>query len=380
MTMFGSRLIRWLGVALSGMIAVVWSSGCCRGPSDDPDSTQEPEVAAIEQKPRKVAVLMSPEFAETASMEANSDAWYDTVFMYCTLRTNGFEDRDIYVLYAKGYDGFLVATDPEVWTPVSGATSGPHLYYEPPYCEAPTFAANAASTPKEITDFSTLHPNGHPFLNGRCLPQKLLECLATGCDAGQVSTIFDRPGEAIEKLDTDDFLLVWWRGHGAADVKTDGTEHALFSFSTGHSVSSIDVLQWLAAVDVKARLLLFETCNSSCATGGVDLTVSPTVLLTSAGCSETANNLYKPDVHHAVWSYWAAGGLLGTLPNGVSTTIADTTGSLQTVLLDPGGPVQGTYLEAQKATKALFTNQNPEIKDADLVAPTIEIDADKPAG
>ncbi len=114
------------------VVGVLLGSGCrstCTNPPPPPSAPTEG---------RKVAVLISTEYAEIMTNIYDADAWYDLVHTYCMLRANGFTDKNIWVLYAYGKDGFYrrrwfcSKPKPANYLP---ATSGPEVYFQQPFCQ-----------------------------------------------------------------------------------------------------------------------------------------------------------------------------------------------------------------------------------------------------
>ena len=319
-----------------------WFPSALGSPTPTPAAFIHPSNQSSRPDSRKVAVLIAGEYARSSDLKSNSGFWYDTVMMYCMLRENGYADEDIYVLYGHGQDGFYYPADPTPTptgstptpkpTPTGSATPPPTRYYEPPYCHN---SLPASGEWRKITDFPMVYSLNTDLKNGRCRPQDLFECLERGCFL-KGSRLNRFHGVSIEPLDENDFLFVWWRGHGSV-----GSDPGTFTMSlpAGSFVFGTDVVEWVQAIPAGSRLLVFETCCSGCLTKIVEDKYPPTVLLTSTGCDELSDVSYEPDVLHAVWSYWIAGTLSGFLPNGASTTIEDEeAGTEHTVRLGRGGP------------------------------------------
>ena len=359
-------------------------------PTPTPTPTSTPTSKAAGQEPdrspttvpRKVAVLIAGEYARSSEFRYNSGFWFDTVMMYCMLRENGYADEDIYVLYGHGQDGFYYPADPvptqtgptptPTPTPDQSATPSPELYYEPPFCHT---SAPASGTWGKITDFPMTYSSDRDIGgNGRCRPQELFECLEKGCFAGGLKSNRYH-GVNIEKLDANDFLFVWWRGHGSVD---DDPETFTMSLPFGASILGTDVIKWVQAIPAASRLLVFETCRSGCMTKIIKSKDPPTVVLAAARCNEFADADYEPDVLHGVWSYWVAGTLGGFLPNDASTTIKnEEAGTEHAVHLSRGGPVAVSYSESRQATEFLEEEQHPAIADKQSMAKSMMISVEE---
>jgi hypothetical protein len=362
---------------------VLFISGC-RSTCTDPQPAPPDSGTA-----RKVAVLISTEYAESMDNIYDADAWYDLVHTYCMLRANGFTDDNIWVLYAYGEDGFYRRRSscskpkPADFPP---ATDGPEVYYQQPFCQGLTDPAGGSlSVDRKITDIPLVLGRGSDLeKNGELRLERFFRCLESGCDPNVEFGFECKTLPYIQRLTRDDFLFVWWRGHGVRVEPTQGETSTVFSLTGGREISSETLVGWLANTEAKRCVLSVESCHSGC-TKDVLLAAenaaiaSRSVLLASSSCLKKSNRSYEPDVYHGVWSYWVAGSLQGWLPNGVSNVLGPT-GNQITIGLVKGGPIYSTFDEAAKATEFLLPSQNPEKADKNDLAKKTEMDNPDPAG
>lgn len=226
-------------------------------------------------EPRKVAVLISTGRTQADNTWYHSEYWYDLALTYRMLIDNGFTHDDIYVLYGDGTD-----------------FASTHTAYQNPY-----------SNP--ITDYA--------------------------CNRTNIQNIFNwlnggNAAEGIPALTTNDFLFVWWMGHGEGGAACDTT----FSVSTtNESVTDAELAQWTRLIPYRRRAFVFMTCHSG---GAIDnLQNATTVTLPSCTCTQGAYS-GNYDVVHGEWTYWVDGALRKLLPTGTavsSDTDADNLVSLQ---------------------------------------------------
>jgi len=326
--------------------------------------------------PRKVAVLVSTEKAESREVAFNAAFWYDTVLTYCTLRKNGFADEDIYVLYGHGEDGFYFPDGGTQPSDESGATASDpgEDYYMPPYCAD----AAGVGTAARITDFPMIYPATNTGRDGEASrPGDLLECLAKGCD--------DPTSDygTIKPLSKKDFLYVWWKGHGFHPGSDE--ESVSFQLPGGTWVTAAEVLGWLAKVRAGRRVLVFETCHSGCLAGTIDTADPPGILLASSRCGETSSNGYRPlgDVTHGVWTYWVDCNLQGQMPNPPpENRIKLSDGTTMKVDLSLGDPLDQVFDQSATLVGKVTTRkpQTPLKKDECELAPLTTINVGDPVG
>ena len=365
---------------------VLFISGC-RTTCTDPQPAPQNSGTA-----RKVAVLISTEYAENMQDIYDADAWYDLVHTYCMLRANGFTDDNIWVLYAYGKDGFYrrrwscSKPKPADYPP---ATDGPEVYYQQPFCKGLTDPENPAggslSVEHEITDIPLVVGKGSDLeKTGELRLDRFFRCLQEGCDPNVEFGLECETLPYIQKLTKDDFLFVWWRSHGVRVEPTPGETSTVFTLTGGREISSETLVGWLEDTKFKRCVLSVESCHSGC-TKDVLVAAENTeianrsVLLASSSCLQDSNRGYEPDVFHGVWSYWVAGSLQGWLPNGVSNELGPPEDPI-TIGLAKGGPIEFTFDEAAKATTFLVAAQDPVKADDSEIADQIKMDDPDPAG
>jgi hypothetical protein len=343
-----------LALVVVGFEPAIW---CCTDDTPDP--------------PRKVAVLVSADKAESNELPFSAEFWYDTVLTYCALKKNGFADEDIYVLYGLGEDGFYFPDGGTQPSDESGATATDpgEDYYMPPYCAGEADVAPAAP----ITDFPMTYPPKNSGKYGETSrPRDLLECLANGC-----ATATSEYG-TIEPLDERDFLYVWWKGHGFRPGSD--TESVSFELPGPTSVTAAEVVDWLAKVRAGRRVLVFETCHSGCLGDAIDTVNPPGILLASSRCGETSCDGHKPegDVVHGVWTYWVDCNLQGQMPNPrPDNRIKLPDGTTEPVDLSPGLPLSQVFVQSATLVDKFVETQTPLKKDVcGLAAHTTIHDAD----
>ena len=259
--------------------------------------------------PGKFAVLISTGTTTLDDQLFHSEYWYDLVLMYNMLVEKGFTHDHIYVLYGLGTD-----------------FASTHADYQNPY-------------PSPITDYAVSRAN----------IQNIFNWLATGNAA-----------EGIPALTNNDFLFVWWMGHGG------GGAHCNTSFSvstTAESVTDAELATWTGAITYRRRAFVFMTCHSG---GAMDnLQGSTTVTMPSCTCTQGSDS-DTYDVVHGEWTYWVDGALRELLPTGAvvnSDADSNTLVSLQeTFNWGSGQPMSST----------------PQLSDVGGIAPCVFIRLEEP--
>jgi hypothetical protein len=365
--------MKTIPLLVAGLLFV---SGCSTTCTDPPSPPTAPTGA------RKVAVLISTEYAESMDNIYDADAWYDLVHTYCMLRRNGFTDENIWVLYAYGKDGFYhrrsscSTPKPANYPP---ATSGPEVYYQQPFCEGLHDPDGAAlSVKKAITDIPTVVGKGSDVEeDGELRLERFFRCLEKGCNPNFEFGLECGTHPYIHPLTANDFLYVWWRGHGVPFEPTGGKRTTILSLTGGKEISAETLVDWIASTSAKRSVLAMESCHSGCTKDVMTAIATSGVLLASSACSETSNKSYKFDVYHGVWSFWLAGSLQGSLPNGYSNELGPPEDPI-TIGLSAGGPIEFTFDEAAKATTTLFPSQNPKKADQEGFAGATKMDNPDP--
>jgi len=191
--------------------------------------------------PEKYAVLASTEMATEDDVKYNSEFWYDLVLTYCTLIENGFEDKNIFVLYGDGNDY------PSSFPRYAGS-----------YCGDPLKTKITDIPLKNSTDIAKDNlcnvlcclSAGHPadIAGGTC------KCRSSG-DVGIGG--FTCSQYDIPRLSDDDFLVTWAKGHGV----TSACETSL-TFKSGYTLRDQEVKGLLTKLKPDRRVLFFETCDA----------------------------------------------------------------------------------------------------------------------
>jgi hypothetical protein len=274
-----------------------------------------------------VAVVIAAEAAEFSNLQFNSEFWYDTVLTYCMLRKNRFQDEDIYVLYGDGSDPQELIT--------TAATSGTNAVVPPPSYYRPDEYCGQGYP--RITDLAMTPVTGETDCRSgstageRCMPKKIFGCLKDGC-----------PG--IPRLSENDYLFVWWKGHGAW-LDSD----FVLKMSADY-VKACDLLTWIAEVRARERLLIFEACEAGCLEQALG-TEPKGILLASSECGMTSHATKRHDVWHGVFSFWIDGTLAGLLPPGSSNPMNPGSVYEKAVEVSPGQSVEHSFLETAEATE-----------------------------
>ena len=195
---------------------------------------------------KNYAVLISAGRTIMDDAVTHSEYWYDMYLMYTTLIDEGYSHDDIYVLYGNGSD-FVSA----------------HECYQNPY---------------PVTDFPNYESN--------------------------IESIFNYLGSIMTE---DDFLFVWWMGHGSREWVSGGWHLLLFIENAGAWILDVDLADHINQVqNYRIRTFSFMTCFS----GGIidDLEGPNSIVLTAAAfCPECgAASDILCDNWHAEFNYYEA--------------------------------------------------------------------------
>ncbi|HSN56304.1 MAG TPA: hypothetical protein VLT32_16680 [Candidatus Sulfomarinibacteraceae bacterium] len=387
-----------VSILVAALVVVCFVTGPCGGGKPDPTTP-----------PRKVAVLVSTDFAYF-DIQGNGGYWNDVVLTYCMLRRNGFADDDIYVVYGDGRDGFYVWEPDggdEVEAPLpqlvqkSGATgilnvelqqvAGELLtgrYYEPPYCVEKLAATNTAQSAQEsrsliqITDFPFVFGPDLALENSTSRPEQVLDCLAKGCTDPKTALGLDEyRGGAIERLDANDFLFFWWRGHGSAYNENRKQKLELSLLGGLQLLPAATIVEAISKINAGRRLIVFETCDSGCACNEIDTAKPPTIVFTSSSCEEPSNGVFTPagGVPHALWTYWIDGTLMGGVPIGGFPRALETSTVGVTTKIEVGNSLDVSYRQATSAVQYSQADpQTPRRLDEGQLSSSTRLDVDDP--
>ena len=290
-----------LGLCLSLLIVILTFVGC----------------------PSKYAVLISANQVSNDDIAYHSTWWYDLVLMYRTLLENGFEEENIFVLYADGNDF------PSSHSCYNATTQFGH----------------------SITDY----PNSKTDI------ENIFFWLSSGNAA-----------EGILPVDNDDFLFVWWMGHGEGEG-SDYCDLTMDITNRGEEVSDVEFagyLNGLSAFD--KRLVLIMTCHSGGMLDNLDVAGTNTINLTSSTCHENSHDGSGYDVNHAEFNYESSVALRTLVPILTGSCSSDATSC------DSDGNGNISVDECFSCVAANMTTSTPQMIDTDGLASTTEIVRDQP--
>lgn len=212
---------------------------------------------------RDYAVLISAGETTADNTPVNSEYWYDMLLMYTTLIDEGYSHDDVYVLYGFGQD-----------------YSSSLTCYQNPYMDP-------------VTDYSNQRSN-------------IINVFA---DLGSIMT-------------DDDFLFVWWMGHGGQG----GPDQVVFWIENyNDNVWDYQLASYVNQVQhYDRRAFSFMTCSS----GGVldDLAGPDSIVMTSSTFEEGSASEWLCDTIHAEFNYFEAAAFHWITPCGICGAVdADTT-------------------------------------------------------
>lgn len=261
----------------------------------------------------KHAVLISTGKTISDDTMYHSEYWYDLFLQYKMLRENGFKDENIHVLYGDG------------------------------------------------TDFNTSYPNydaatqyGHTITD-------------MAVNKANIQSVFNTLGT---KADNNDYIYVWWLGHGGGSGP-GSCNLTMHISTTGETVTDTEFATYLNNVtNYNKRSVATMTCHSGGVVDNLDTAGSKTVILTSSLCVQSSYS-YSPAETcngrpHAEFNY--------TLPNALremnpcSTSVASDG--------DSNGYVSLT--ETHQYNQATMTKSTPQMGDPDSIAPTTFIKKNEP--
>jgi hypothetical protein len=207
--------------------------------------------------PGKYAVLISANNVTTDSLRYHSEWWYDLFLQYQMLRSQGFTDKNIYVLYGNGTD-FNTA-------------------YKP-------YNAQAQFT-KTITTMAANKSNVRSIF----------------CDTLR------------KKVTGSDLLYVWWMGHGGGSG-AGSCDLSMQISHTGESVSDAEFASYLDSVPLyNKRVVAVMTCHSGGMIDNLNTSGKKTVVLTSSTCTQSSYDATTTcnSEFHAEFNYTLANAFRG---------------------------------------------------------------------
>ena len=179
----------------------------------------------------KYAVLISTGNTTADDTLYHSEYWYDLFLNYQALREDGFKDEDIYVLYGYGSD----------------------------------FATHYA-------DYDAMAVYGHSITD-------------LAVNKANIRSVFD---DLSTKMSSDDYLYVWWMGHGGGSGP--GACNLAMSISTtGETVTDAELTGYLNGIaSYSKRNVAVMTCHSGGLVDNLNTAGTNTVVLTSSTCAESS--------------------------------------------------------------------------------------------
>ncbi len=250
----------------------------------------------------KYAVLISAQFATQDNAKTNSEFWYDLLLTYTTLIDYGYTYENIYVLYGRSSD-----FDSQVEC------------YQNPY-------------PSQITDMVT--------------------------NAENIQFTFDNLNTIMTE---DDFLFVWYMGHG--DRQGGHLVFPVRSESDTVRISDVDMAAMMNTVqNYHQRVFSFMTCFS----GGIldDLRGPNTIILTSATFDQVSATGILCDTFHAEYHYYETAALHWMTP----------CDQCDPVDADASGNGAVSFRESFDYACSNPMRSNPQIEDEGRIAPYTYLD------
>lgn len=192
------------------------------------------------------AILISTNEVSSDNVAYHSEWWYDLFLQYKMLRELGYEDEDIYVLYGNGTDFSTSYTD------YNAATVYGHT----------------------ITDLS--------------------------CNKADIQNIFTT---LSTKVDENDYLYVWWMGHGNSSYPNI-CDLTMDISHTGEKVTDIEFTTYLNSItSYGVRWVNIMTCHSGGMIDNLDVSGNKTITFTSSMCDQLSYDGPSCGVLHADFNY-----------------------------------------------------------------------------
>jgi len=255
---------------------------------------------------QKYAVLISANNVTVDDVAYHSVWWYDLFIKYKMLRENGFEDEKIYVLYGKGAD----------FNTIHG-------------------------------DYNSITQFGHSITD-------------MAVNKANIQSVFNTLNSNVT---SDDYLYVWWMGHGGG--AGPGLCNLTMEIShIGEHVTDVEFAGYVNSVTkYEDRSVAVMTCHAGGMTDNFNTAGNKTVTLTSSTCVESS---YEAPVtcngmNHAEFNYTLSNAL--RLQNPCGTAVASD--------IDSNGYVSLT--EAHQYNSATMTTSTPQMVDPDGIAATTYI-------
>jgi hypothetical protein len=244
---------------------------------------------------RNYAVLISAGQATADNAMYNSEFWYDMLLQYMTLLDEGYSHQDITVLYGFGLD--FPSQNPN---------------YRPPY---------------RVSDYAVNRRN--------------------------IETVFR---DLSEVMTPDDFLYVWWMGHGGPSGG-----HLIMSIqTTGEYVWDYEFARWVGQIsEYDVRSFSFMTCYS----GGIldDLEEEPrSIVMSSSTFQQSSYSDWLCDTCHAEFHYYETEAFHWETPFAICGAVD----------ADRNWNGSVSFMEAFKHADESMLFSDPQMSDLDRLAPT----------
>ena len=240
------------------------------------------------------AVLISAGEATTDDAPVNSCFWYNPYLQYMTLLDEGYAADDIHFLYGWGADFASI-----------------HPCYQPP---------------EPVTDYAVNRAN--------------------------IQSVFSMLADVMT---ADDFLYVWWMGHGWPS----GGNLAMNIGTTGQTVYDYEMETWVGQITAyDVRTFSWMTCHSG---GILDNFEEPqSIVMSSATFYESTYDQWQCDTWHAEFHYPERCAWAWETPCGICGPVD----------ADSNGNGRVSFEEAFTYAEANTTMSHPQMSDVGGLAPT----------
>lgn len=258
----------------------------------------------------KYAVLISTNNVVADDSSIHSEWWYDLVLQYKMLKDNGFDDDKIYVLYGNGTD-FSTA----------------------------------------YSEYDSTAQFGHAITT-------------MAVSKANVQSVFNTVNGEVT---SDDYLYVWWMGHGGGSG-VGSCDLSMLISNTGEYVSDTEFAGYINSVaNYEDRTVAVMTCHSGGMVDNMNTAGNRTVTLTSSTCAQNSYDTSSScDVLHAEFNY--------TEPNALR--LKDPCGTAVASDYDSDGYV--AMSEAHQYNTATMTASTPQMGDPDSIAASTYIKKSDP--
>lgn len=259
----------------------------------------------------KYAVLVSTGETTADDVMYHSEYWYDLFLQYKMLKQNGFKDEEIYVLYGTGNDFSTI-----------------YNYYDA-----------TAQFGHSITDMAVNKTN--------------------------IQNVFN---DLKNKVKKQDYLYVWWMGHGGGSG-AGMCDLSMSIATTGEHVTDAELANYLNSIaQYRKREVAVMTCHSGGMVDNFNTASNQTVTHTSSSCTQSSYSITSTCNNrvHAEFNY--------TFPNALSEQNPCGT----SIASDDDGNGYASMSEAHLYNQTTMTTSTPQLGDPDGIAPTTEIKKKEP--